>query len=201
MAAGQRIEPFEPLEAAARRRSLDQAMAAAPAGLSDFWLFAYGSLMWDGSFPQASAKPARLSGWRRAMCVWTVLARGAPENPGLSLGLLPGGACDGIALRLPEDDRDEILAAIWQREMWTDIYRPTWVSLQFDDGAAPGITFTTNQESRQFAGDLSLAAQADFIRRAEGERGSCRDYLMSTLAHLRSLGIEEPDLRGVAAIL
>ncbi|NQV60637.1 MAG: gamma-glutamylcyclotransferase [Alphaproteobacteria bacterium] len=187
-------ELFAPLSEPARRRSRQAALAEAPRlphSPGDVWIFGYGSLLWDAPFPQQQASPARLTGWRRAMCVWSALARGTPALPGLSLGLVPGGACDGIALRIAAEDLDAVMPRIWQREMWTDIYKPTWVSLAIDGAAVAALTFTVNDASRQFTGDLSQAQVVEHITLAQGERGPCRDYLANTVAKLQSMGIKD----------
>jgi cation transport protein ChaC len=187
-------EPFAPLSDLERRRSCEDTLAAAPEGLAELWLFGYGSLMWDAPFSHGLAKTATLSGWRREMSIWTALARGTPECPGLSLGLVPGGACEGMGFQIAVPDRAEALEIIWRREMWTDVYRPTWVSLEIEGRSQPAFTFTTNPASRQFAGDLSPDDAVAYIAQATGERGPCRDYLGNTVARLKALGIDEPHL-------
>src|SRR5215469_4449876 len=67
----------------------------------DLWIFGYGSLMWNPGFPHAEAQPALLHGFHRAFCVYSSRYRGTPERPGLVLGLDRGGACKGVAFRVP----------------------------------------------------------------------------------------------------
>jgi len=184
-------KPFTPLSEPARRRSREAALAEAPRPRGDVWIFGYGSLLWDAPFPHGEAVPARLTEWRRAMCVWTALARGTPDLPGLSLGLLRGGDCDGMAFRIAKADLDAALPIIWQREMWTDIYQPTWVDLTIDGSKTAALTFTVNQASRQFAGDLGPDRIVEHIALAHGERGPCRDYLANTVAKLHAMGITD----------
>ncbi len=190
-------EPFAPLSEQARQRSHEAALAEAPQPGGDVWIFGYGSLLWDTPFPHQTSAPARLTGWRRSMCVWTALARGTPDQPGLSLGLLRGGACDGVAIRIAKGDLEAALPAIWHREMWTDIYRPTWVSLAMDGADVAALTFTVNESSRQFAGDLSRGQIIEHIALAHGERGPCRDYLAGTVAKLQAMGISDSYLEGL----
>lgn len=187
-------KPFAPLDDEKRRRSLEQTLAGNPDADGDLWLFVYGSLMWDPDFPHLEAAPARLMDWRRAMCVWTILARGTPDRPGLSLGLLPGGLCDGLAFRIAAAGAEERLAAVWQREMWTDIYHLRWTEVTIADESVPAITFVSNRSSVQFAGELPPEVAARYIATARGERGSCRDYLSQTLDKLGRLGIAEAEL-------
>jgi cation transport protein ChaC len=192
-------EPFEPLSDQARARSRAEALSQAPHLDGEIWIFGYGSLLWDAPFTPTAVLPARLSGWQRAMCVWTALARGTPDCPGLSLGLIPGGGCEGLAFQIAMADRDAALAAIWQREMWTDIYHPTWVGLDMDGTRIEALTFVINQASPQYAGELSQAEMIRHIALARGERGPCRDYLGDTIGKLRGLGIIEPELEKLYA--
>ena len=47
--------------------SLAATLKSKPAG-SDWWVFAYGSLLWNPLFPFEDARPAMLSGRRRRFC-------------------------------------------------------------------------------------------------------------------------------------
>src|SRR5918996_725222 len=61
-----------------------------------FWVFGYGSLMWNPGFATPETRGARLHGWHRAFCIYSEHYRGTPRQPGLILGLLPGGSCRGL---------------------------------------------------------------------------------------------------------
>ncbi len=185
---------FEPLSTEARAASLRETLAARPGG-GDVWLFGYGGLMWDPRIPHAAARPARVTGWHRRFCIWTLLARGTPERPGLALALDRGGACDGVAFRIAETDLDDALRQVWDREMYTGIYRPRWLPAEVDGAGTDVIAFTVARGHPQYAGAMPAATAARYIARAHGENGACRDYLANTLRHLAGLGIDEPDLR------
>ena len=188
------LGPFAPLSAEARAASLMQALAGSPEG-DAVWLFAYGSLMWDPCFAVAERRSATLDGFRRGFNVWTALARGTPERPGLGLGLEPGdGRCRGIAWRLDPDRVREGLEAIWRREMHTAIYRPHWLNVGTGDGDITALTFVVDPAHPQFAGGLPPGHAADLIAAAAGKYGSCRDYLADAVAALAALGIDDPDL-------
>ncbi len=46
-----------------------------------FWVFGYGSLMWNPGFPHNEARPALLHGYHRRFCIWSHNYRGTPECP------------------------------------------------------------------------------------------------------------------------
>jgi len=69
----------------------------------DLWVFGYGSLMWRPGFAFEEARRARLIGYRRCFCIYSVHHRGTPKRPGMVLGLDRGGACAGIVYRVRAD--------------------------------------------------------------------------------------------------
>ncbi len=145
--------------------------------------------MWRTEFPVSARRRAVLCGYKRSFCIWTVHARGTPEKPGLGLGLLDDdeGTCQGIALCIKADDRNMALELVWDREMWTDIYRPVWREVQTDYGPLTALLFEVDRSSRQFSEDLSMLETARYIASASGKFGHCRDYLFETAAALRQI--------------
>src|SRR5947199_9790335 len=80
--------------------SLTATLAKKPKG-AGWWIFAYGSLLWNPLFPVAEMRPAMLNCLHRRFCLWSLASRGTLDRPGLVLGLDRGGACRGVAMRLP----------------------------------------------------------------------------------------------------
>ena len=191
--------PFAGLPDAVRAESLRAFMAARPRR-TETWVFAYGSLIWDPCFAHVERRPATLEGHRRAFNIWTALARGTPERPGLGLGLEAGGeGCRGVAYRMDPALEHEGLKALWRREMFTGIYRPRWLSVEADAKPVDAIVFVVAPGHPQHAGALDRDATAEIIARASGERGTCRDYLAETIRGLAEMGFDDGDLKDLLA--
>jgi glutathione-specific gamma-glutamylcyclotransferase len=80
------------------------------------YVFGYGSLIWRPGFPHLATHPALLRGYHRRFCLWSRYYRGTPEAPGLVLGLDRGGACRGIAFRVPAAEAGAVLEYLEERE-------------------------------------------------------------------------------------
>ena len=157
------------------------------------WVFAYGSLMWHPGFATPETRGARLQGWHRALSIYSEHYRGTPERPGLILGLLPGGACRGLAHRLPAETYDEVRRYLIWREIDNDgVYEEAIRPIHLDDGrTVPALVYLADRKHRQFAGKLPLAKAAALVRRSRGTTGSNLDYLLNTVAHLSDLGLRD----------
>jgi cation transport protein ChaC len=194
------LRPLPPLSAKERRQSLSRMLENAPHS-GPIRVFAYGSLIWDPCFAYEAADKAMLDGYRRAFNFWSVLSRGTPERPGLGLGLAAGGRCHGVLFELAADTLDMDLEALWAREMYSAVYEPRWVRVALETGPCDAISFVTDTGHGQYTGDLAPAAAARIIMNAHGEKGSCRDYLASTVGALARYGIEDPDLTALLTLV
>lgn len=163
------------------------------------WVFGYGSLIWNPGFAFAEARPARLPGFRRAFCMWSVRYRGTPEAPGLVLALdaADGAECRGLAYRAEPGREQEVREYLTFREMGTDSYHETWQMLELDDGSTVrALAYVADPHHAQYA-DLAPLRQAEIIAQASGPAGPNRDYLHQTAAHLRELGLHDPALEAL----
>lgn len=162
--------------------------------MPDFWVFGYGSLMWQPDFDHVEARPAVLHGWHRAMCILSTRYRGRPEAPGLVLGLDRGGSCRGMAFRVPAGRAAAVTALLHEREMITGVYDPRLLPVRLGDGGVvAAYAFVARRDHPQYV-RLPLDAQARLIVGACGARGACRDYLENTVTHLRALGLPDAKL-------
>ena len=160
----------------------------------DIWFFAYGSLMWNPGFTPKKTREAYLRGWHRRFCVSSIIYRGTPKQPGLSLGLDLGGQCHGLALCISEADREEAFAYLVRREMPEEIYSCVLVSVEIDGQLVTAYTLIVNPDHKLYVGEMALDDVASRIVQGYGNNGSNRDYLTSTVKHLNSLGIEDEGL-------
>lgn len=163
----------------------------------DFWVFAYGSLIWNPGFDPAEKLRARLTGYRRSFCMSSVVYRGTPEAPGLVLALdaQAGAVCDGVAYRVGSGQAETVLSYLRERELVSSAYLEREVTLALSDGQqVQAITYIIDRAHMQYQGGLDISAQAQIIARAKGPAGSNRDYLVRTVESLRALGIEDQEL-------
>src|SRR5436190_4075768 len=148
-------------------RSLTATLAQKPKG-AGWWVFAYGSLLWNPVFPVAEMRVARLHGFHRRFCLWSLANRGTPARPGLVLGLERGGACRGVAMRLPAPLALDELHLLWRREMVVGSYQPRWVTLQAGGRELSALTFIVERDHPQYAGNLPVEKQAQVFANACG---------------------------------
>ena len=165
------------------------------------WVFGYGSLIWNPEFPVAERRIARLAGYGRRFCMWSVHHRGTAQAPGLVLALdaHPGASCAGVALRVAPGAEDETLANLRARELVSSAYLERRLDVAFSaGGGAEAVAFVVDRAHEQYCGALSLEAQAEVIARASGGRGANCNYLWSTAEHLAALGIADPEIEWLA---
>jgi cation transport protein ChaC len=168
------------------------------------WVFGYGSLMWRPGFNAERAAHARLVGWRRCFCIYSTHHRGNAQRPGLVLGLDRGGACEGIAYRVPQSRAAATLAYLRAREQINGVYREAHLPVSLEDGNGEhvlALAFVVERSHPSYAGRLPLCEQVGLIRAASGRSGSNVDYLINTLRHLEGLGVREPELQRLLTMI
>ena len=167
--------------------------------MGDFWVFGYGSLMWRPGFPHVEARRARLYGYRRALCVRSHVHRGTPERPGLVLGLDRGGACVGMAFRVAEGERGTVTDYLRARELVTKVYLERTLPIVLDTHEiVEALGYVVDRAHPQYAGRLEADEAARIVSEASGRSGLNTDYVVNTVAHLRSMGLRDPWLESVA---
>ena len=195
------VDSHRALSDEALAESLAATLAEKPAG-AGWWVFAYGSLLWNPLFPFDDAKPAVVRGLHRHFCLWSLGSRGTVKAPGLVLGLDRGGSCRGVAYRLPARCARTELALLWRREMVVGSYKPRWLqvrSLQPAGQTLTALAFVVDRSHPQYAGRLAMARQAKVLATAEGVFGSSADYLERARIALVTHGVVDPYLEKLAA--
>ena len=170
----------------------------------DLWVFGYGSLMWRPGFAYEEARHARLTGYRRCFCIYSVHHRGTARRPGLVLGLDRGGACEGIAYRVAARNAAETIRYLRAREQVNGVYREAHLPVALVEGPRRqvlALTYIVERAHPNYAGQLPLAVQARLIHGSQGRSGANLDYLISTLRHLGELGIRERELERLLAAI
>jgi len=161
------------------------------------WVFGYGSLVWQPEFDVAERCVAQLPGFARSFCMHSIHHRGSEAEPGLVLALdaSAGAHCLGLALRVAPGTEDAALAGLRERELISSAYKEMTLPVHLNDGReVQALAYVIDPQHRQYCGGLSLEAQAQIIATAKGGRGPNTEYLYNTAAHLRELGLADPDL-------
>jgi len=169
-------------------------LALPPCASGHFWVFGYGSLMWNPGFDPSEVRPGLLLGYHRRFCLYSTQYRGTEQHPGLVLGLDRGGSCRGLALRIPVERLDAVKTALWEREMLNDEYHPRILAVRTPQGRVPCLTFVVDRRNRFYSGRLAIAETAAIIAAAHGDRGTCIEYLDNTVRHLDALGLSDRSL-------
>lgn len=171
--------------------------------MEQFWIFGYGSLMWRPGFDFLRSEPARIHGYHRSLCVYSHVHRGTPEQPGLVLGLDRGGSCHGMAFEVSPGKWEETIAYLRAREQVTSVYleKRKTVTLIASGRMVEAVTYVVDRAHRQYAGVLDDGSVERHVRSGTGVSGTCADYVMNTLSHLRDMRIHDPALERLAARL
>lgn len=167
--------------------------------MGDFWVFGYGSLIWRPGFAHTETRRAHLYGYRRALCIRSWVHRGTQERPGLVLGLDHGGSCTGLAFRVPGELRGEVIAYLRERELVTNVYKERELSVRLETGErTTAIGYVVDRSHQQYAGALHVDEAVRWVSGAVGQSGRNEDYVLSTVEHLKALGIRDHWLEDVA---
>lgn len=142
-------------------------------------VFAYGSLLWNPGFAVESAARGVLHGWRRSWCVRSRLHRGTPEQPGVVLGLVPGGACSGVVYGVSPAEAERVEAYLDMRELCEGGYRKIRVPVQTDEGAVEAVAYVSEEPPR--------VPDLEAIIGAVGRSGSNLEYALRTIEAIDSL--------------
>lgn len=171
---------------------------------NDLWVFGYGSLLWRPGFEYVERRVATLRGFNRSFCMSSVHYRGTHANPGLVLALDPDhqGECHGVGFRVAADLAADTMAYLRERELISSAYVEQTHSIAIHGGGeVEAICYVMDQTHAQYVGGISIEEQAVIIAKATGSAGPNDEYLFNTVAHLAELGISDPELERLVALV
>lgn len=125
--------------------------------------------------------------------------RGTPENPGRVVTLVaePDAICHGLALQLPLDRQEEILAELDYREK--DGYERVLLTVQRLNGTSfDALTWVACHDNSSWFGEAPMSRLVEQINRAEGLSGANGDYVTQLDSALRNLGIVDLHVQSIA---
>ncbi len=168
----------------------------------DFWVFAYGSLIWNPGFAYKSREPVTLRGYRRRYCIRSQIYRGTPAAPGLVLGLEQGEGCDGVGYLVAGELKAVTMQYLRDRELITSVYLETIVPIETRDGALKrAYAYVADPSHDQYARLDDLDAIVAIIESSCGAAGPNYEYAMNTWAKLAEFGITDAEVERVADAL
>jgi len=170
--------------------------------VEDFWVFGYGSLMWNPGFEPAEQVVAELRDYQRSFCLASVRYRGTTEYPGLVLALepKPGACCRGLAFRVPGERASGTLEYLRERELGTASYFEERLPLTLLESGerVTALCYVMDTAHDQYRGHLCDEQRARIIATATGPAGTNREYLFKTVENLEDLNVDEPAMRTLA---
>ncbi|HEY2776143.1 MAG TPA: gamma-glutamylcyclotransferase [Candidatus Binatia bacterium] len=166
------------------------------------WIFGYGSLLWKQEFPYDVALPGFIHGWERRFWQGSTDHRGEPGAPGRVVTLVRriGAVCRGVAFRLRDHERDDVLAHLDHRERGG--YRRVRTRLfTAPDSSVQGLIYMADPRNPNYLGPAPLDELAAQIRAARGHSGPNAEYVCRLADSLRRLGAEDPHVFELEAVL
>ncbi len=183
-------------------QNIERIFRGLPVG--DFWVFGYGSLMWNPGFAFKEKQAAKLSGFKRSLCVWSWHHRGSRRSPGLVFGLdkfSTEDVCYGCAYQVSEEHRAETLVYLKARELITDIYRAATLPVLINGREEQALTFIVDPASAQYAGQLNATECAAVVGSARGKSGPNSEYVLETWRYLQDINIQDKHLQEISCLL
>ena len=193
-------EAAKPLSATELLASLRRALAPWKPG-TPFYIFGYGSLMWNPEFEWDARHVALVRGYHRSFRLWSRMNRGTPEQPGLVLTLDRGGSCRGLVYRIHPDRAHEEMHTIWKRELSFGSYLPRWLNCVVGSEVLPALCFTVNRDCSGYTGCIPQEIMVECLAHAKGRYGPAHDYLFKTIDTLAQHGIRDMRVEQLASLV
>lgn len=169
----------------------------------NFWVFGYGSIIWDNSkFKPLKELDATLIGAHRAFNKKSIKSRGTKNKPGLVLGLEYGGECVGKAFLI-------------SKIHWQNLKRREggYIPIKTPNDKLQVVTsgdkilncfvFFTDPLSKNYIPEtISMKERATIIRKSDtGENGNGRDYLKEIHDFLDQKNIHDDKIKELYSLV
>lgn len=165
----------------------------------EFWVFAYGSLMWRPGFSFVERHQALLHGFRRRLCIYSDHYRGTAQRPGLVLGLDVGGACRGVVYRVSAANSVRARDYLRARELLGGVYDEQWHAVELDDARRiEALCYVARTEHPRYACEMPREEVLAVVRQGVGTMGANIDYVLATHDHLMAMGVSDGELAWLA---
>ncbi|XP_017470918.1 PREDICTED: putative glutathione-specific gamma-glutamylcyclotransferase 2 [Rhagoletis zephyria] len=166
----------------------------------DVWIFGYGSLIWKPDFPFIDRKRGFIRGYRRLFYQNSIDHRGTKSRPGRVVTLLPAVSLEsrvyGIAYRISEEHRDEVLAHLDHREKngYERCVLQFYEYPEQPDNHFDISMYIATPDNTSYAGNVwKIPEIAQQIFAAAGPSGPNREYLFNLASAMRELFPGEED--------
>jgi glutathione-specific gamma-glutamylcyclotransferase len=173
--------------------------------VSDRWIFGYGSLVWRPAFEHLERRPGYLRGFARRFWQASTDHRGTPQAPGRVVTLLeePGAICWGMAYRVGGEQLPQVLTELDYREKQGYRRVETTVYLRTAGGEeqAGALVYVATPDNPHFLGPTPVADIAEVVRGSRGPSGHNIEYVLELARALDALGIVDPHVHELAALL
>lgn len=171
-----------------------------------FWVFGYGSLIWNPGFHFDEKILGYIKDYRRVFDLACIDHRGTPENPARTLTVEPkmGAVCWGVAYCVRGGLEKERMAMEYLRmreceydvETYVDLY--TAETNQAVTGALMFCSTPCKVSNKYYLGAAPLEEMASQIATASGPCGNNREYLFNLEKALFHIGHEEDSITELA---
>jgi glutathione-specific gamma-glutamylcyclotransferase len=161
----------------------------------NMWVFGYGSLIWDKSWPTKHGcrrkETATLRGYQRVFNKASSKNWGTKVCPGPTLNVeeVPGGKCVGVAFEFDDSKRNEVLAYLRSRE---------GPGFELQDGVEIWFNGTAERAVVPICIDKGLLMpdplenRAARARAARGKKGTCVAYVGNIVNALATIQVNDP---------
>lgn len=159
------------------------------------WIFGYGSLVWRPAFAFRERRPAVLEGYARRFWQGSTDHRGVPGAPGRVVTLVPnaGARCFGVAYRVDEAQRDEVLSRLDHREQggYLRLTEPVRFVDALRGEPARALVYFAAEGNPNWLGPAPLDVIAAEVQRSRGPSGENLEYVLELCEALRALDADD----------